>query len=119
MIPPAGASKLGLQAPTAPFFDTVTIGVKNAEAVAAAAVTAGYNLRLMDSGRISVALDETTMIADIDALLTVLNGGKTPNFTAESLAGEVSLCPPLPPPTSSIPEIKFIDQVQMNSSQLM
>ncbi len=41
----AGAEKLGHQAPSAPFFDTVTLDVGDAGKVAAAAVDAGYNLR--------------------------------------------------------------------------
>lgn len=86
----AGAGKLGHQVPAGPFFDTVTLGVEDAAGVAAAAVAAGYNLRLMDGGRVSIALDETTTLADVDALLAVLNGGKQPGFTAESLADGVS-----------------------------
>ena len=86
----AGAGKLGHQVPTGQFFDTVTIGVKDAAAVSAAAVAAGYNLRVMDGNRVSIALDETTTLADVDALFAVLNGGKQPAFSAESLADAVS-----------------------------
>ena len=88
---PTGAEKLGHQAPSAPFFDTVTLDVGDAGKVCAAAVAAGYNLRQLDASRVSVAFDETTTIADVDALLAVLNGGSAPDFSAESLASSVRL----------------------------
>jgi hypothetical protein len=94
-----GAAKLGHQAPSAPFFDTVTLDVSDAGKVCSAAVAAGYNLRQLDASRVSVAFDETTTIADVDALLAVLNGGSAPDFTAESLASSVRLG--LPPYVSS------------------
>ena len=86
-----GAAKLGHQAPSAPFFDTVTLDVGDAGKVCSDAVTAGYNLRQLDGSRVSVAFDETTTLADVDALLTVLNGGSAPDFSAESLASSVRL----------------------------
>jgi len=51
----AGAEKLGHQAPSAPFFDTVTLDVGDAGKVAAAAVDAGYNLRQLDGSRVSIS----------------------------------------------------------------
>ena len=51
------------------FFDTVTIetGVRTDELVTAA-LAAGFNLRRLDDNTISIALDETTMEADLTAL---------------------------------------------------
>ena len=51
----AGAEKLGHQAPSVPFFDTVTLDVGDAGKVAAAAVDAGYNLRQLDGSRVSIS----------------------------------------------------------------
>ena len=87
----AGAAKLGCTPPTAPFFDTVTlhVGAGKAAGVVAAAVEAGCNLRLLDDSHVSIALDETTTLGDVDELLSVLAQGKKVGFTAESLAASV------------------------------
>ena len=81
-----GAKKLGLGVPSTPFFDTVAITVKSADAVLAAARAAGMNLRKLDDVTVGVSIDETTTIADIDSLFKTLAGGKDPGFTAASLA---------------------------------
>ena len=85
----AGAEKLGHKIPSAPFFDTVTINVGNASKVVADALAAGINIRQMDGSSVSIAVDETTTLADIDALVGVLAGGKAAGFTAEQLAPSV------------------------------
>jgi hypothetical protein len=89
---PAGAKKLGHTVGEAPFFDTVRISVGDAAKVVAAAAAEGVNLRKLDDGTITVSLDETTKLADVDQLLRILNGGSAPGFSAESLAPEVR-CP--------------------------
>ena len=78
-----------MQTGDAPFFDTVRITVPDAADAVAKAEAAGYNLRRLDDKTVSVALDETTELYDVDALLRALNGGKDAGFSAESLAGEV------------------------------
>lgn len=85
----AGASKLGLQVPSKTFFDTVAIGVADAAQVSKLAVSNGMNVRVLDSKTISVSIDETTKLEDVDALFKVLNGGKAAPFTAASLAPSV------------------------------
>jgi len=50
----------------------------------------GVNLRLLDDSSVTISLDETTSIADVDHLLAVLNSGKAADFSAESLAESVS-----------------------------
>lgn len=74
---------------SAPFFDTVRISVGDAGKVVADAAAKGVNLRQLDASTITVALDETTRLEDVDELLAILNGGSAPGFSAESLAGEV------------------------------
>ncbi|CAI5462604.1 unnamed protein product [Closterium sp. Yama58-4] len=78
-----------------PFFDTVkvTVGGGKAADVAAAAVKEGMNLRVLDADTITVAFDETSTIADVDALLKVV-AGKQPAFTAESIAPQVDAALP-------------------------
>jgi glycine dehydrogenase len=61
----------------------------NAEQLVKSAAEAGMNLRLLDAGAITISLDETTTLGDVDALLAVLNGGKAAGFSAESLAESV------------------------------
>lgn len=86
---PAGAKKLGHKVSDAAFFDTVRIEVGDAAKVVAAAAAEGVNLRQLDASTITVALDETTQLQDVDQLLAILNGGSAPGFSAESLAAEV------------------------------
>ncbi len=88
--PPAGAKRLGHTVGEAPFFDTVRIDVGDARAVVAAAAARGANLRQLDASTVTISVDETTSLADIDVLLEVLAGGKAPGFTAESLAPQVA-----------------------------
>lgn len=82
----AGAAKLGLKVNPAPFFDTVAIKVADADKVLATALQHKVNLRKLDATTVTVSMDETTKLADVDLLLTVLNGGKAPGFTAAGLA---------------------------------
>lgn len=89
MASPAGAKKLGHKVGDLPFFDTVRINVGDADKIVQAAVQEGCNLRKLDSSTITVSLDETTRIEDIDQLLKILNGGSPAGFSAESLASEV------------------------------
>ncbi|KAL4447273.1 hypothetical protein ABPG77_007306 [Micractinium sp. CCAP 211/92] len=85
-----GAKRLGHTVGEAPFFDTVRIDVGDARAVVAAAAARGANLRQLDASTVTISVDETTSLADIDVLLEVLAGGKAPGFTAESLAPQVA-----------------------------
>ena len=66
----AGLRAAGIALAADAFFDTVTAVVPGrAEAVGAAAVERGINLRLVDADRVSVACDETTTDAHVDAVL--------------------------------------------------
>lgn len=85
-----GAEKLGHSvARDAPFFDTICINVGDSAAACRTAVEHGINLRPLDASRVTVAIDETTTLEDVDALFAVLNGGKAASFSAESLAASV------------------------------
>lgn len=85
----AGAKKLGLKVSEAPFFDTVKISVKDAQHLCNKAVEAGVNLRLLDDLTVTISLDETTTLEDVDQLLFVLNANAKPDFSAESLISSV------------------------------
>jgi glycine dehydrogenase len=84
-----GAKQLGLKVGDAPFFDTVRVEVGDAASVMQAAIQEGVNLRQLDSKTVTVAIDETTRLEDIDQLFKVLNKGKSAGFSAESLASKV------------------------------
>ncbi|XLZ71189.1 aminomethyl-transferring glycine dehydrogenase [Massilia sp. SR12] len=65
------------------FFDTLTIATDKADALHAAAVAAGINLRKIDSRHIGVSLDETCDRDTLAALWNVFSGGKAaPDFDA-------------------------------------
>lgn len=84
-----GAARLGMRTGDAPFFDTVKLQAPGqAAALVAAAAAQGCNLRLLDADTVTVSLDETTSLADVDQLLAILAQGRTVGFTAASLAGQ-------------------------------
>ena len=66
----------------------------DADKVMQAALKASVNLRQIDSSSVSIALDETTMVEDVDTLFSVLNGGSKPDFDALTLADQVRHCNP-------------------------
>ncbi|CAM6106004.1 unnamed protein product [Calypogeia fissa] len=89
----AGVTKVaGAKAGTAPFFDTVRVTVAQGQAanIVSLGHAHGVNLRLLDDSTITVSFDETTTVADVDLLFAVFNGGKSVDFTAESLASEAA-----------------------------
>ncbi|KAL6770117.1 GCSP1 [Auxenochlorella protothecoides x Auxenochlorella symbiontica] len=86
----AGARRLGLEVGADPFFDTVRITIPDADALVRAGHEACINLRKLDGATVTVALDETCGLAQVDALLALLNGGAAPDFDAASLAADAS-----------------------------
>ncbi|KXZ51330.1 hypothetical protein GPECTOR_13g817 [Gonium pectorale] len=87
----AGASKLGHSVPSAPFFDTVTVTVKDGDAdkYVKLALHEKINIRKLSDTQVSVAFDETSSLEDVDTLLRVLNCGRDATFAAASLAPAV------------------------------
>lgn len=65
---------LGLQQNNANYFDTLHISGVDAVAVKAAAEKAAINLRYFANGTIGIAIDETTTLADVQALVKVFEG---------------------------------------------
>jgi glycine dehydrogenase len=85
----AGAEKLGHSVSRdAPFFDTVCISPSNGDAVAVCkkATTFRINFRKLDKTRLTISLDETTTVEDVNDILKVLNDGKATGFLVEELA---------------------------------
>jgi len=89
----AGLARLGVKVEHAAFFDTLRLGVGagRAKDVLAAAAARRMNLRLLDSATLGVALDETTTLGDVTALLEAFALGRKLDFALADLesGGEV------------------------------
>jgi len=76
----AASAKAGMAVPSsaASYFDTVTVSVPDSgEAARKRAVAAGFNVRVLDAKRVAVAFDETSLLADVDALVGKANAAGT------------------------------------------
>ncbi len=60
------------------YFDTLTIRVKDAAAVRAAAEARGMNFRYRADGAIGISLDETTTAVDVMDIIASVKGGSEP-----------------------------------------
>jgi len=91
-----GLRRLGFDAGTGPFFDTLRVRPKAKDqgaAIVARALRAGINLRAYEDGSVGVALDETVGPEDLADLLAAFAGGPLP-FTIDALAAEVQVALP-------------------------
>ncbi|MBN8503472.1 MAG: aminomethyl-transferring glycine dehydrogenase [Burkholderiales bacterium] len=86
-----GLQQIGCKVLTPYAFDTLTIECE-ADAVMARALAAGANLRKLSPTHVSVALDETTTRADVEALWTWFSPGSSLKVSAYE-AGVESLIP--------------------------
>ncbi|MBN8908082.1 MAG: aminomethyl-transferring glycine dehydrogenase subunit GcvPA, partial [Rhodospirillales bacterium] len=59
----------------ATYFDTLVVETADADALMAAAVEAGFNLRRVDAGAVGIALDETVTRDELERLAALLGGG--------------------------------------------
>ncbi|HDY7702992.1 TPA: aminomethyl-transferring glycine dehydrogenase [Vibrio vulnificus] len=83
----AGLTKSGYELAHNAFFDTITINTgDNTQALYAKAQAADINLRLLD-GQISISFDETTTVADIDALFAIFDVKESVNALSTDIAG--------------------------------
>ncbi|MCC6717025.1 MAG: aminomethyl-transferring glycine dehydrogenase [Acetobacteraceae bacterium] len=71
----AAAAKGGMTLRHAAFFDTIAVEAgKRADALMAAAVKAGFNLRRLDATGVAIALDETVTREELARLALILGG---------------------------------------------
>ncbi|MCU8489287.1 aminomethyl-transferring glycine dehydrogenase [Vibrio vulnificus] len=83
----AGLTKSGYELAHNAFFDTITINTgDNTQALYAKAQAADINLRLLDS-QIGISFDETTTVADIDALFAIFEVKESVNALSTDIAG--------------------------------
>ncbi|ELK2252418.1 aminomethyl-transferring glycine dehydrogenase [Vibrio vulnificus] len=83
----AGLTKSGYELAHNAFFDTITINTGDkTQALYAKAQAANINLRLLD-GQIGISFDETTTVADIDALFAIFDVKENVNALSTDIAG--------------------------------
>uniref|UniRef100_A0A7S0Q0B3 Glycine cleavage system P protein n=1 Tax=Coccolithus braarudii TaxID=221442 RepID=A0A7S0Q0B3_9EUKA len=84
----AGLSKLGCTPSPEPFFDTICVSPPagmSVDEVLSFAVAEGLNLRKLSDKQITLACDETTSLADIEAVWRAFGKGSPPSFTADEI----------------------------------
>ncbi|HAS8471613.1 TPA: glycine dehydrogenase (aminomethyl-transferring) [Vibrio vulnificus] len=83
----AGLTKSGYELAHNAFFDTITINTGDkTQALYAKAQAAEINLRLLDD-QIGISFDETTTVADIDALFAIFDVKESVNALSTDIAG--------------------------------
>ncbi len=89
----AGLERLGFAVTHADFFDTVRVevGLHGQGDLLAAAEARRINLRVLEPGTLTIALDETTTPADVADLWAVFNGGTDADFAFDDVAAEADV----------------------------
>ncbi len=80
----ASLTTAGVNVENESFFDTLTVSVADADAVLAAAVEKGINLRKIDAKRVGVSFDETTTDAELAAVAAVLGANSISSDKTEA-----------------------------------
>lgn len=78
----AGLQQLGFELVNQTYFDTLTVRVKDAGAIHAAATAHGINLRQIDATQVGIALDETVTRDDLATLMAIFGDGKSVDLAA-------------------------------------
>ncbi len=86
-----GLEKLGFAIMHEQYFDTirVEVGIHGQSDILAAADARQMNLRVLEPGTITIALDETTTPADIEALWAVFNSGDAADISVADVFADV------------------------------
>ncbi|MBK5914756.1 aminomethyl-transferring glycine dehydrogenase [Rhodocyclus purpureus] len=72
-----GLRAAGVSVPTRQYFDTIRVELgERTEAVYAAAIEAGYNLRRVDASTLGIAINEKTTAADVATLIEIIGGSR-------------------------------------------
>ncbi|RMD63343.1 MAG: glycine dehydrogenase (aminomethyl-transferring) [Alphaproteobacteria bacterium] len=90
-----GLTRLGFTVATEAFFDTITVRVPGQAArIAARAREAGINLRIVDSDRLGISLDETTRREEVRTVWRAFATAADKTLDIDALDGEVAECIP-------------------------
>ena len=84
----AGLTRLGHTTGSAPFFDTLTVQLKDNTSSADVVKIAEkhlVNLRVVNAKTLAVSLDETTSAEDVQLLLRIFNADAAPAFTVNEI----------------------------------
>ncbi|SMN00386.1 Glycine dehydrogenase [decarboxylating] (glycine cleavage system P protein) [uncultured Candidatus Thioglobus sp.] len=73
------------------FFDTITIKTDKAQEFFNTAQQQNINLRLLSDTQLTIAIDETTTLQEIDMLLSVLSGSKASDLQSGSKASDLPM----------------------------
>ncbi|MBX7157797.1 MAG: aminomethyl-transferring glycine dehydrogenase [Verrucomicrobiae bacterium] len=84
-----GLKRLGFSLKYSLFFDTLCISVEETDVIRGRAMAQNVNLRYWDHHTISVALDETTTLKDVEILLEIFSGEKL-SFSLQDIAKKIS-----------------------------
>ncbi|MBX3552672.1 MAG: aminomethyl-transferring glycine dehydrogenase, partial [Pseudolabrys sp.] len=84
----SGLERLGFAIMHENYFDTirVEVGAHGEEDILAAARAKQMNLRVLQPGTLTIALDETTLASDVVDLWSAFNGGAAPDFAFDDVA---------------------------------
>ncbi|AHI04993.1 glycine dehydrogenase [Bdellovibrio bacteriovorus W] len=77
-----GLKKLGFTPENKNFFDTLTVSTDKAATIIAQAEKLEMNFRKFSDNRISISLNETTSLEDVETIWMAFNGGNKVSFTA-------------------------------------
>lgn len=86
-----GAKLLGFAVSTEPFFDTVKLATPKVDEIMKAGEQLGINFRKHDANTLTIALNETVGLGDIEDVLKALNLGTQPPFSISEIIQQQSL----------------------------
>jgi glycine dehydrogenase len=106
-----GIDRLGHNAGSAPFFDTLKIQLNglSSDAVIRAAETQGFNLRKYDENSVGVSLDELSTRGEVETLIGAFAGGSTFRISVDELASQGA-----PLPASLVRRSEFLTHPVFN-----
>jgi glycine dehydrogenase len=93
-----GLRRLGYDLGNEPFFDTLRVGLgeRSADSILKSAEERGINLRKLDDHTVGIALDESATVADVEALISIFDGGGALRFSLDDLAQAAEVEIPAP-----------------------
>ena len=86
-----GLQRLGYENRTRAYFDTLTVATPSmAQRIAARALEAGINLRVVDDNQLGIAFDETSRRSDLEILWRVFAGKSNAKLDVDELDGNIA-----------------------------